>query len=73
MSNLFLGFKTQKSNIIFFMLILITNSFTLITPNHWNFIKGGDDWPHSCKKGKQAPIDIKGPFTYKSNQKNSKD
>lgn len=58
--------KTNKTNTLFFMLLILTNFLILINTTKWNFEKKGDDWSSSCKHGKQAPIDISAPFTYKS-------
>ena len=31
----------------------------------WNFEKGGEDWPKSCKNHNQAPLDLAAPFQFK--------
>lgn len=52
-----------------FILLLIFYSSTKITKctiPKWNYYKNGEDWPNSCRKGLQAPIDVVGPFKYRS-------
>ena len=31
----------------------------------WNFDKGGEDWPSTCRNSNQAPLDIAAPFQFK--------
>jgi len=58
------------SYLFFFSLLLQCVSNTEMK---WDFNKGGQDWPDSCKTGDQAPIDISKPFEYKSNLISYKD
>ena len=56
-------FADLKSKIFLFLLIL-SLTYTKIMPS-WNFEKGGEDWPKSCKNHNQAPLDLAAPFQFK--------
>ena len=62
--------QTAKINLIMFFYFIIFAHLLINVSNStvkWNFEKGGQDWPESCKNGDQAPIDISKPFEFKSN------
>ncbi len=59
----------RNQNRIFILILLLTCLFLSIysTPfNNFNYDKGGEDWGKECKTGPQSPLDITGPFMYKS-------
>lgn len=61
--------QTVKTNLILcFYLIICAHMLSNVSNStvKWNFDKGGQDWPESCKDGEQAPIDIGKPFEFKS-------
>lgn len=49
---------------LFLILLLLSN---LILCSSWDYNKGGEDWPESCKTPDQSPIDLSHPFEYRSN------
>ncbi len=53
--------------ILYFIFFVLFLKYVSTTQLKWDFDKGGEDWPNSCKEGNQAPIDISKPFEYKSN------
>lgn len=52
--------KTQ----MFLLLLIFSFASSKMMPK-WNFDKGGEDWPKSCRTHDQAPIDIAAPFEFK--------
>jgi hypothetical protein len=59
-------YTIKEINILFIILIFLNPFLLQISSTKWNFNKGGEDWPNSCKNGDQGGIDISGPFEYKS-------
>jgi len=50
----------------FFLFAHLLKNVSNSSSSKWDFEKGGQDWPESCKTAEQAPIDISKPFDYKS-------
>ncbi len=57
---------TNSKLFILFLIFSASTTFTNCTVPKWNYYKNGEDWPMSCHKGLQAPIDVVAPFKYKS-------
>jgi len=64
-----MNYETKNINNLFILTIIVSCCFANIYStafNHFNYDKGGEDWNGACKGGNQSPIDITGPFKYKS-------
>lgn len=58
--------KPEMKTLLYISTILILSHISVTySAKQWDYNKGGADWPESCKKGNQAPINIAQPFTYK--------
>jgi len=53
-------------SILFILLLILSFSCSKMMPK-WNFDKGGEDWPKSCRTLNQPPFDLSAPFEYKGN------
>jgi len=66
----------RNQNRIFILILVLSCLFLNISStttayiNNFNYDKGGENWPKSCKGDEQSPIDITGPFSYKSKNSN---
>lgn len=59
------SYKNQN-RLFLFTIVFSLFFFNIGSSPSYNYIKGGEDWTGACKGGNQSPIDLSGPFEYKS-------
>jgi carbonic anhydrase len=66
--------KNVKSKLFILLLIYATQIMFFCVEKvrtgkvNWDYNKGGEDWPETCKRGDQAPLDISQPFKFKKSE-----